>query len=66
MTKRFFNILCFVALALNVSATTWYVRPDGEDGADGKSWETAQESIRMGIDNCKPGDTVLVEAGTYY
>jgi len=66
MTKRFFNIVCFVALALNVSAATWYVRPDGEDGADGKSWETAQESIRMGIDNCKPGDTVLVEAGTYY
>ena len=66
MSKRFFNILCCVTLALQASAATWYVRTDGEDGADGKSWETAQESIRMGIDNCRPGDTVLVDAGTYY
>ena len=64
--KKLFNIICFVALALDVSAATWYVRTDGEDGSDGRSWETAQESIRLGIDNCKPGDTLLIEAGTYY
>lgn len=64
--KKLFNIICFVALALDVSAATWYVRTDGEDGSDGRSWETAQESIRLGMDNCKPGDTLLIEAGTYY
>lgn len=51
---------------MNASAAAWYVRTDGEDGADGRSWETAQESVRLGIDNCKPGDTLFVEAGVYH
>ena len=57
-------VLC-VAAALQASAATWYVRTDGFDGDDGKSWETAQASIRLGIDNCHAGDTLLIEAGTY-
>ena len=64
--KRVLTILCCVVLAWSASATTWYVRADGEDGADGKSWATAQESIRLGIDNCKPGDTLYVGEGTYF
>ena len=64
--KRLINIALLVALALNASAATWYVRADGDDREDGKSWETAQGTIRLGIDNCKAGDTLLVEAGTYY
>lgn len=64
--KRILSILCCVALAMSSSAATWYVRTDGEDAADGKTWATAQESIRLGIDNCKPGDTVYVGEGTYY
>jgi len=66
MTKKILNICILVALALNASATAWYVRADGDDREDGKSWETAQESIRLGIDNCKPGDTVYVETGVYH
>ncbi len=49
--KRIFHIMCFVALALSASAATRYVRPN--------------ESIRAGIDNCRAGDTLLIEAGTY-
>ena len=64
--KRVLTILCCVVLAWSASATTWYVRTDGEDAADGKSWATAQESIRLGIDNCKPGDTLYVGEGTYF
>ena len=64
--KRHFTILCFVALALNASAATWYVRTDGHDGDDGRSWQTAQATIRLGIDNCRAGDTLFVAAGTYY
>ena len=66
MTKKLFNILYCVALTMSASAATWYVRTDGEDAADGKSWATAQESIRLGIDNCKAGDTLCVGDGTYY
>ena len=51
---------------MSSSAATWYVRADGVDGDDGKTWATAQESIRLGIDNCKQGDTVYVGEGTYY
>ena len=65
MKRIFFIVLCLAA-ALNASAATWYVRTDGHDGDDGKSWETAQASIRLGIDNCRAGDTLLVEAGLYH
>ena len=66
MTKRFFYIVSLVALALNASAATWYVSKDGLDGNDGRSWETAQATIGLGIDNCKPGDTLYVAEGVYY
>ena len=64
--KRLISIAYLVALALSASAATWYVRVDGDDREDGKSWEMAQASVRLGIDNCKPGDTLLVGEGTYH
>ena len=65
--RRFFYIAMFsVAAALQASAATWYIRTDGRDGDDGNSWETAQGTIRLGIDNCRPGDTLFVEAGLYH
>ena len=64
--KKILSIFLLVALALNASAATWYVRTDGLDGDDGKSWETAQGTIRLGIDNCRMGDTLLIEAGVYH
>ena len=66
MSFRHLTILCFAALALNASAAAWYVSADGDDREDGKSWETAQGTIRLGIDNCKPGDTVYIEPGIYH
>lgn len=66
MSFRYLAILCSIALALNVSAATWYVRTDGQDGNDGRSWETAQASIRLGVDNCRAGDTLRIEAGVYH
>ena len=66
MNRRINILVCLAALALNASAAAWYVRTDGLDGNDGRSWETAQATISLGIDNCKPGDTLFVEAGLYY
>ena len=63
--KRLLYTMYLVALALSASAATWYVRVDGDDREDGRSWETAQATLRLGIDNCKAGDTLFVEAGTY-
>ncbi len=64
--KRLLHIVLFVAAVLHATAATWYVRPDGLDGDDGKSWQTAQATIRLGIDNCRAGDTLLVAEGVYY
>ena len=55
-----------MAAALQAQAAAWFVRTDGFDGDDGKSWDTAQGTIRLGIDNCKAGDTLFVEAGLYH
>lgn len=66
MTKRILNILFLVALTCSASAATWYVRADGDDREDGRTWETAQGSVRLGIDNCKAGDTLYVGAGLYH
>ncbi len=66
MKRTFHIVILCVAAALQASAATWYIRTDGLDGNDGRSWENAQATIRLGIDNCRPGDTLLVEAGVYY
>ncbi len=63
--KRLIYTMYLVALALSASAATWYVRVDGDDREDGRSWEAAQATLRLGIDNCMAGDTLFVEAGTY-
>ena len=64
--RKLLTIVFFAALALQASAAAWFVRTDGVDGDDGRSWETAQTTIRLGVDNCKPGDTLYVEAGVYH
>ena len=66
MRRKISILLCFAALAMSASAAAWYVRTDGFDGDDGRSWETAQGTIRLGIDNCKAGDTLFVEEGIYH
>lgn len=66
MTKRILHIILLVALALQASATTYHVRTDGNPDYNGLSWEWAQSSIYLGLDNCQVGDTLLVAAGTYY
>ena len=65
--RRLFQIVLFcVAAVLQASAASWYIRTDGLDGDDGKSWETAQGTIRLGLDNCRAGDTLFVEEGVYH
>lgn len=49
--KKSLHIMLFVALALQASAATWYVR---------------QGAIQPSIDRCQAGDTLFVEAGVYH
>ena len=55
--------LCMAALC--ASASNKYIRPDGDDGNDGKSWEQAYATIKKGINNCPSGDTVFIAEGVY-
>ncbi len=59
-------LLIVAAMATEVSGASWYVRTDGLDGNDGKSWETAQSTIQLGIDNCRVGDTLYIAEGVYH
>ena len=56
--------LALVAEPLTAAGTTHYVDPAGSDGAPGTKaapWETLQHAV----DNVAPGDTIVVNPGTY-
>jgi hypothetical protein len=59
-------IALFVASALSLSATTYYVSPTGNDGYSGLASNTPLASIWLAISKVKPGDLILLEGGTYY
>ncbi len=49
------------------AATEYFVKPDGDDEADGTSWETALASPQVALDKAKDagGGTITVTNGTY-
>lgn len=50
----------------SLSATTWYVAPDGnDDGNDGKSWSAPFATIQKAMDNVENKDTIIISNGTY-
>ncbi|MBA4150337.1 MAG: PKD domain-containing protein [Verrucomicrobia bacterium] len=62
-----FLLLTLVTLAIpsSLSAVTYYVSVDGNDSADGTSWETAKQSIQAAVNLTVDGDTVIVTNGVY-
>ncbi len=46
-------------------ANIFYVKPDGDDAADGLSTERAWRTLAHGVENLNPGDTLYLEPGTY-
>ncbi len=59
-------LLLVLCVAGQVSATTYYVDPNGNDANDGSSWEEAFATIQHGIDTAGDGNVVEVNEGTYY
>lgn len=43
----------------------WYVSPSGDNANDGKTRNTAFQTINYAIDKANSGDTIVVLAGTY-
>lgn len=63
---RLSTVLAVMALAVSAGAATWYV--DGSvaangDGTAASPWKTLQDADNGGV--IAPGDTVLVQAGSY-
>lgn len=73
MKLRHYNIIfCFVTfstwlvISFDCTATTYYVRTNGNDGATGTNWATAKQTIQAGVDAAtNVDDTVVVSNGTY-
>jgi len=66
--KRFLLLLsCFLVLALvgNSWAADWYVRTDGSDLNDGRSWGSAFATIREAVSAASDNEEIWVAAGTY-
>ena len=55
--------LCTAALC--ASASNKYVKPDGDDSLDGKSWANAFATIQTAVWGVPAGDTVFIAEGTY-
>ena len=47
-------------------AATWYVATDGDDDPGNGSSSFPFETIQYAVDSASDGDTILVEAGTYF
>lgn len=64
--KRLGMILCLLMLAqTSVCATEYFVRQDGNNANDGKSWANAKAGIQAAVDATAAGDIVTVSNGTY-
>jgi RHS repeat-associated protein len=42
----------------------WYVKPDGSDANNGKTWQTGFRMIQTAIDSASEGDEIIVKSGT--
>lgn len=57
-----------IGAAIDASATTYYVKPDGDDSAAGTSWATALRTPNKGFEkirNATANHEVVIAAGTY-
>lgn len=64
MVRKVRSRLSFEQLESRVALSTFYVATNGNDGAAGGK-TTPWHSLQHAVDTIHPGDTILVEAGTY-
>jgi hypothetical protein len=64
--RRWAGVLLCWCLALSVQAATWYVKPNGNDGNTGASWEQVFRTLQKALAVATAGDEIWVAAGAYY
>lgn len=63
--KKILLLLTFCTAVLCASASNKYVKPDGDDSQDGKSWDKALATIQTAVWGVPAGDTIFIAEGTY-
>jgi hypothetical protein len=63
--KIFFCVAVILFGIAEISATTYYVKPDGNDDADGRSWTTAKATIAGSLNEATTNDQIFVAQGAY-
>jgi hypothetical protein len=53
-------------ITVNAVAGPWYVKTDGNDDNNGRSWSQAFATIQTAIDSAVNGQEIIVNGGTYY
>lgn len=67
MPKFYFRILLLALIAGPATASVeYFVRLDGNDGADGRSPAAAFASIQRGVDALEAGDILTIAPGEYF
>ncbi len=57
--------VAFRTAAMPREPVSWYVAPDGDDAADGRSREQALRTVNAAAARARAGDTVWIAGGTY-
>ena len=66
MKKQLLTFVAVFLIAICISAqNTWYVKFDGNDTKNGKSWTDAFSSLQKALDAAKDGDQIWVAEGVY-
>lgn len=71
MKKTFSFLLLLTALvglltSMTAQATTYYVKTNGSDAANGTTWATAYATLQQALSTAGSGDQIWVAKGTYY
>lgn len=66
--RMFLTVLSFFIFAGLVNATTYYVDPNGDDDANGLSWDYALATVSKAVTDkaTSEGDIVVLKEGTHY
>lgn len=58
-------LLLTLSFVMSAAGKTWYVSPDGTDGAAGDSWHSPFKTIQAAVSAASAGDTVVLSNGVY-
>jgi predicted outer membrane repeat protein len=59
-------VIIFSCFFSSIHAATYYVKVNGDDSKDGRSWSNAYKTLQKALATATSGDEIWVAKGTYY